>query len=59
MQVALHTARLAFVEAALLALLNEKDTPFDVPDTITVSLSSEGLDVQYFCNGVMVAGEGI
>lgn len=59
MQTALHAARLALVEAALLALLNEKDAPFDAPDSITVSLSPEGLDVQYFSNGLMVAGEGI
>lgn len=59
MQTALHAARLAFLEAALLALLHEQDVPFDAPDTVSATFGPEGLDVEYRSNGVVIGGEGI
>lgn len=59
MQSALHYARLAFVEAALLALLNEKNSPFDAPDVVTARLGPDGLDIEYFSKNTIVGGEGI
>ena len=59
MQLALHAARLALLEAALLALLHEKDSPFDAPDTITARFGPDGLDIEYLANNLIVGGEGI
>lgn len=56
---ALHAARLAFAEAALLALLNEKNSPFDAPDTITARFGPDGLDIEYLSKNRIVGGEGI
>ena len=59
MQTALHAARLAFLEAALLALLNEKNGPWDAPDTVTARFGPDGLDIEYLCKNQIVGGEGI
>ena len=59
MQDYLHAARLALLEAALLALLNEKDSPFDAPDTVTVRFGPDGMDVEYLAKNRIVGGEGI
>lgn len=59
MQTALHAARLAFLEAALLAILNEKDSPFDAPDTVTARFGPDGLDIEYLSKNRIVGGEGI
>lgn len=59
MQHALHAARLALLEASLLALLHEKDSPFDAPDTITARFGPDGLDIEYLVNNLTVGGEGI
>lgn len=59
MQTSLHVARLALLEAALLALLNEKNGPFDSPDSVTATLGPDGLDLEYLAGSRIVGGEGI
>ena len=56
----LHYARLAMLEAALLALLNEHNPHADdCPDSIEATFDSTGLSVQYMRNQMPIAGEGI
>lgn len=58
----LHAARLAMLEAALLALLHEAGTGADVtyrPDGVHVRFHADGLDVDYMRGDRPVSGEGI
>ncbi len=63
MEQAIHAARLAAAQSALLVLLLE-GAPGHEPDSVIVTLSIrdfEGMsfDIQYLRNGVTVGGEGI
>lgn len=58
---ALHAARLAAVESALLALLREAAADLDAnsqPDALAVRLDADGIDIEYLRAGFPVAGEG-
>lgn len=59
MQNALHAARLALLEAALMSLLHEHAGSFDSPDSITASFGPEGLDIEYKLSGLTMSGEGL
>lgn len=56
----MHFARMAQLEAALLALLREaqREETFDEPDGISAHLTPAGLDVTYWLGGIAVSGEG-
>lgn len=56
----LHYARLAMLEASMLALLNEHNPlSSDCPDSIEATFDSTGLSVQYMRNQTPIGGEGI
>lgn len=55
----LHHARLAMLEAALLALLHEHSDGETRPDTIVATLDDIGMCVEYTSLGMVIGGEGI
>lgn len=57
----MHFARMAQLEAALLALLREaaREETFDEPDGISAHLTPGGLDITYWHGSVPVSGEGV
>lgn len=56
----LHNARMAMLEAAFLALMNEHNVHADdCPDTIEAIFDGSGLAVTYVRGGIAIAGEGI
>lgn len=64
---ALHAARLANLEGALLGLLRGEGPPFDIddmPDGIVVTVMSDPMtgptiDIEYTRNGLPIAGESL
>lgn len=62
MQHAMHAARLAMLEAGLLALLREASDgqpPNDMPDSIIATMDADGIDIEYRRGPIAVGGEGI
>lgn len=56
----LHYARLALLEAAMLALLNEHNPHADdCPDSIEATFDAAGLNITYSRDGAPISGEGI
>jgi hypothetical protein len=58
----MHIARLAQLEGALCALLREAASdhePNEVPDSISATLTNDGLDIEYRRGVVPVGGEGV
>lgn len=58
----MHAARLAMLEGALCALLREaaaEHEPNDVPDSISVTLDGDGLEIEYRRGVMSVGGEGL
>lgn len=56
----LHYSRLAMLEAAMLALLNEHNPHADdCPDSIEAIFDASGLSITYSRNGAPISGEGI
>lgn len=59
---AMHAARLALLEAGLLALLREAadgQEPNDIPDSIVATLDANGIDIEYRRGVIAVGGEGL
>ncbi len=64
MQTALHAARLAQLEGALLGLLRgDVDDPNDAPDGLTVRIFGDSgiqvIELEYTRGGIPVAGESL
>lgn len=61
----MHLARLAQLEGALCALLREVyeaallSEPTAAPDSISATLTHDGLEIEYRCCGTPVGGEGL
>lgn len=58
----MHAARLANLESALCALLRcaaQEYEPNEAPDSISVNLDADGLDIEYRRGGMPVGGEGV